>query len=1694
MPRFLLKILLCVVLFSVSPAYAMTSGTMTSGTIPLGDMDTQTFTGTAGQGIIIHASASFNVTITINKPDGSYWSYGTNRFTGTLPDTGTYTVELTAGGSSGSYDLYYVRGSGGVSDGSLTSGQTASDTLAVNALTSYQFTGTAGQGIALHTSAAYSANIYVYKPDGSYWDAETDRYRKTLPDTGTYTVVVAGTNYASNGTYDLYYFKGDDSVSSGTLISGQASTTSLDENGMVSYQFYGVAGQGVKVHTSSGYSATILGYEPDGSYWTYGTNRFSKTLPSTGTYNLLIMGANYASNGTLGVNFVRGDDSVNEGTLVSGSERAGNLPLNGLESYKFTGVASNSLTVSTTASFSRTMYVYRPDGSYWTYGSSSMSKTLPETGEYTLVFYGNSTGSNGAYDITLTTPPAPVTASTASKSGGMYQSCPQPIQNPTTANPINFDLGYKIQTEVDYDAGGLKFSRIYRSDSTWTDNTIGALWRHNYARTLDVGGSTVEITDGTGATTDYTLSGSDWVPDDPETTATFVTDGSEYVYTLPDNTVERYNSSEQLIRIEYVGGGALDLTYNGSGQLITITNENGRQLSLTYSSGRVATLVTPDGTYSYSYDGNNNLDEVTRPDTETREYHYEDATYVNALTGITDEGGVRFATFDYDGNGKAILSEHAGSVDDYDVTYNVDGTATTTNPLGKDTTYHFTNILGLRRVVQVDGEASANCVASNRFYNYDNQGRVMSKTDWENNTTRYEYDDRSNITKITKAAGTAEEQVTTITYDTTYNLPELVMETGKTTDYDYDAYGRMTSKTITDTNTAEARTTTYTYYANSTDANGNLVLGRLEQIDGPRTDVTDTTDYDYDGNLNLISITNALGHETEITARDSAGRPTTIEDANDVETDLVYDSNGWLESSTRAPGTGLEAETTYDYDANGNLTVVTLPNGATLTYSYDNAQRLTGVEDDLGNTITYTLDAAGNITQEDIKDTGATLKYTHDQVFDELSRIIESVGASAQTSEYGYDKNSNLTTYTDANTNDTDYAYDGLQRLVSSTDALSGLTELDYNDLDNLTSVEDQRDNSTTYTYNAFGDVTGETSPDRGTISYTHDKAGNITQMTDARSVVTDYTYDALNRLTDIEYPSDSSLDAELTYDLMTGCGPAPKGQLCKVEDAAGVTEYEYDDLGRLTDVTETRGALTFTTSFSYDLAGNVTGITLPSGRDITYTLNGNGQVSGVSAEVNSTPTSLASSITYLPFGPMNAMTYGNSLTFSATYDQDYYLTNRTVSGGIYNHTYDTDDNGNITQVGGTDYEYDELNRLDSEDSGSAVTYTYDATSNRLTKVDGGTTSTTVPAGSNKISAVGANSYSYDAAGNITDDGVNDYTWNAANQLDDVEISSVTVGEYTYDSQNRRVKKVASSVTTHYVYGLNGLLYGEYDNSGNLIREYVYLNGAPLAQIDDVSSSDVLTYLHTDHLGTPRFATNTGGTQVWAANADAFGVGTPSGSVTVNLRMPGQYYDTESGLFYNWNRYYNPAIGRYISSDPIGIDGGLNTFLYAIASPVMYDDPRGLDAGVSAATASTILQQGGRVCVANPVLCATVGPPVAVGGAALGTGIAIGYHGTGFIAECLSNDAADGENDQQRAKEHAEYKELLKTKNYPDPDNPCDHHLKESKRHQQAADMMKAFDQKYNLGDRHKLDIAREERLARRDMKRYHACKAGLGR
>ena len=188
--------------------------------------------------------------------------------------------------------------------------------------------------------------------------------------------------------------------------------------------------------------------------------------------------------------------------------------------------------------------------------------------------------------------------------------------------------------------------------------------------------------------------------------------------------------------------------------------------------------------------------------------------------------------------------------------------------------------------------------------------------------------------------------------------------------------------------------------------------------------------------------------------------------------------------------------------------------------------------------------------------------------------------------------------------------------------------------------------------------------------------------------------------------------------------------------------------------------------------------------------------------------------------------------------------------------------------------------------------------------------------------------------------GAQGFVYNAAAQMEEATLSAVTVGEYVYNAYNQRTSKTVSGVTTHYVYGPGGMLYGEYDSSGNLIREYIYANGAPVAQIDAGSPESIL-YLHTDHLLTPRYATDSTGATVWSWDSGAFGAEAPTGSATVNLRFPGQYYDAETGLHYNWHRYYDPETGRYITSDPLGLAAGLNTYSYAAQNPLSYIDPDG---------------------------------------------------------------------------------------------------------------------------------------------------------
>ncbi|TLY91260.1 MAG: RHS repeat protein [Gammaproteobacteria bacterium] len=326
----------------------------------------------------------------------------------------------------------------------------------------------------------------------------------------------------------------------------------------------------------------------------------------------------------------------------------------------------------------------------------------------------------------------------------------------------------------------------------------------------------------------------------------------------------------------------------------------------------------------------------------------------------------------------------------------------------------------------------------------------------------------------------------------------------------------------------------------------------------------------------------------------------------------------------------------------------------------------------------------------------------------------------------------------------------------------------------------------------------------------------------------------------------------------------------------------------------------------------------------------------------------------------MNGWTWGNGTYEVRTYDQDGKISQVDGSGL---KTYGYDDAFRIIGIADTvnsafswTYGYDALDRLSSASAtGQSQSFTYDATGNRLTQ--GGTLSSTytVSAGSNRLSSVtGAPTriYAYDVAGNATGDGARSFTYNNAGRMTSLTNGAV-ITSYAFNALGERVKKSSPLSTTYFVYDEAGHLIGEYNAAGNIVEETVWMGDIPVATLQFGTSALKTYYVHTDHLNTPRRITNRNtNIIVWRWDSDPFGNGAavqnPQGSVTVsyNLRYPGQYFDSETGLFYNYFRDFDPAVGRYVESDLIGLDGGINTYAYALGNPISLVDSRGLDAWV----------------------------------------------------------------------------------------------------------------------------------------------------
>ena len=735
-------------------------------------------------------------------------------------------------------------------------------------------------------------------------------------------------------------------------------------------------------------------------------------------------------------------------------------------------------------------------------------------------------------------------------------------------------------------------------------------------------------------------------------------------------------------------------------------------------------------------------------------------------------------------------------------------------------------------------------------------------------------------------------------------------------------------------------------------------FGKVLTVDGPRTDVSDATIYTYYSCTTGLqcgqvqTVTDAAGHVWTYNTYNLYGQPLNITDPNGVQITLTYDAQRRLASRTIAGETS-----TFSYYPTGLLKTVTLPDNSSLTYAYDPAHRLTQVKDGLGNKIVYTLDPLSNQTAENAYDPSGALHRTHTRVFNTLSQLYQDVNAAntaAVATTYAYDNIGNQKSAAAPLSRTTGELYDALNRLKQITDPGSGVTALAYDTNDNLTSVTDPRSLVTSYTYNGFGDLLTQVSPDTGTTANTYDSGGNLATSTDARGAVSVYTYDALNRVTSVAYSLGESTDQTLLFTYATGTNGA--GHLTAASDANLSLTWGYDAVGRVSNKSQTVGGVSKSVGYSYTSA-DLTTLTTPSGQMVTYGYNANHQITSVA--VNGT--TVLNSVTYEPLGPVNGWSWGNATTTRRTYTADGAIS-QIFSNGVKTYTYD--DALRITGISDTSagssgwtYGYDTLDRLTSGMNGTTTRgWTYDADGNRLTETGASPSTYSISSTSNQITGITgalARTYGYDAAGNTISYSSMTATYNNAGRLKTVSNGSA-METLVYNALGQRIQTSGGAAgTVLYWYDEQGHLLGEYDGSGNLIEETVWLGDIPVATLRPGGATVAIYYVHTDQLNTPRAVTRPADNALmWSWFSDPFGTDAanenPSGAGTFayNLRLPGQVFDGAVGLHSNYFRDFDPATGRYIQSDPIGLRGGINTYAYVAGNPLEYVDPLGLDIAV----------------------------------------------------------------------------------------------------------------------------------------------------
>lgn len=433
-------------------------------------------------------------------------------------------------------------------------------------------------------------------------------------------------------------------------------------------------------------------------------------------------------------------------------------------------------------------------GSFTAAVSFLQSRGVPVTlrrGQNFLFVSGSVGGCSASDAMTITFDPE----ITQSKNKGEPDnpSCQSNAVNPAVGNPINAAVGNKFQREIDYQnatASHLRFERTY--------NSFDGYWRHTYSARLAITANEIRLIRADGREIPFTLASNVATPATDELGNLQLSSGT-WTYSSPDQEILRFDTQGRLTSWRTSDGREVALSHSGT--TVTVTADTGQTLSFSQDTKYQPLQVSAGGeTIQYTYDSLRRMTKMTRSlggSSSERAFLYENTKYPRLLTGIIDERGIRNATWTYDDYGRATSSTHDGGADKTLITYNADGSATVTNELGKKTIYRYQVIQGVKKVVAIQGEPSANCPASNSSYAYNTRGLMTSKTDNKGVVTTYTYNTRGLEATRTEASGTPQARTIQTTWHPTLFLPVEVTEPDRITTYTYDAQGRLLSSVVT---------------------------------------------------------------------------------------------------------------------------------------------------------------------------------------------------------------------------------------------------------------------------------------------------------------------------------------------------------------------------------------------------------------------------------------------------------------------------------------------------------------------------------------------------------------------------------------------------------------------------------------------------------------------------------------------------------------------------------------------------------------------------------------------------------------------------------------------------------------------------------------------------------------------------------